>query len=65
MGRPKKSGKFLNIKLSDNVYDTLCRYSDDTGQSKTLAVEWILTKAFNDYYSMPEGQRVPIKGICK
>ena len=61
MGRPKKKSQILNIRLADDVYENLSKYSEDTGQTKTLAVERILSKAFRDYFSLPEGQRVPIK----
>ncbi|MCH4183417.1 MAG: hypothetical protein LKF48_09715 [Prevotella sp.] len=61
MGRPKKESQVLNIRLADDVYENLCKYSDDTGQTKTLAVERILSKAFREYFSLPENKRIPIK----
>lgn len=46
MPRPKKDGHYINCYLDASVYDTLCRYADDVGQTKTLAIERILKQFF-------------------
>lgn len=57
MPRPKKDSKVLNIKLSVPVYDKLEEFCDESGQTKTLAVERFLNKCLNEYFSKPESER--------
>lgn len=52
MPRKKKEGKFLNIKLCADVYDRLENYSEELGQTKTIAVERILREHFDRYDTM-------------
>ncbi|WP_295567570.1 RepB family protein [uncultured Holdemanella sp.] len=49
MPKPKKDWKALNIKIQSEVYEALEKYCEDTGQSKTVVVEYILSKAFKEY----------------
>ena len=49
MARPKKEGKFLNILLEESVAELLEQYCEETGLSKTVAVERILKKAITEY----------------
>lgn len=49
MSKPKKDWKALNIKIQSNVYNELEKYCEETGLSKTVAVERILFKAFEKY----------------
>lgn len=49
MPKPKKDWKALNIKIQSEVYEQLEKYCEDTGQSKTVAVERILSKAFKEH----------------
>jgi hypothetical protein len=49
MAKQNKDWKALNIKLDRTVYEHLEKYCEDTGQSKTVAVERILLKAFEKY----------------
>lgn len=46
MPRQKKDGHYLNCYLDAQVYDTLCRYAEEAGQTKTLALERILKQFF-------------------
>lgn len=47
MGRPKsKDSKALNMKVDVNVFQLLEEYCEETGLSKTVAVERILKKFF-------------------
>ena len=59
MPRQKKDAVSLNIKLATEVSVQLEEYCKETGQPKTTAIERILTEAFRDYFSQPEGKRVP------
>lgn len=49
MPKPRKDWKALNIKIQSNVYNELEKYCEETGLSKTVAVERILNKAFKEY----------------
>lgn len=49
MPRPKKDYKALNIKIDRTIYEQLEKYCEITGQSKTVAVERILDKAFQQF----------------
>jgi hypothetical protein len=57
MPRPKKDSKVLNIKLSVPIYNKLAEFCDESGQTKTLAVERFLNKCLNEYFSKPESER--------
>lgn len=47
MPKPKKEGRFLNVKLENRIYDRFEEYIEEVGQSKTTAIERIL-KGFLD-----------------
>ena len=47
MPKPKKEGRFLNVKLENQIYDRFEEYIEEVGQSKTTAIERIL-KGFLD-----------------
>lgn len=49
MPKPKKDWKALNIKIQSEVYEQLEKYCEETGLSKTVAVERILSKAFKEH----------------
>lgn len=49
MSKPKKDWKALNIKIQSEVYEQLEKYCEETGLSKTVAVERILSKAFKEH----------------
>lgn len=49
MPRAKKDAKILNIKLSSPVYEDLQRICDESGQTKTFAVERALAAYVEDY----------------
>lgn len=49
MPKPRKDWKALNIKIQSSVYKQLEKYCEETGLSKTVAVERILSKAFKEY----------------
>lgn len=39
MAKPKKEGRFLNIKMNVSDYEVLSEYCAITGQTKTIAIE--------------------------
>lgn len=49
MPKPRKDWKALNIKIQSSIYEQLEKYCEETGLSKTVAVERILSKAFKEY----------------
>lgn len=49
MAREKKDYVAFNCKLDRDVAERLDRYCDIKGQTKTLAVERILTGYFDEY----------------
>lgn len=57
MPRRKKNAKVLNIKLDIAVSDKLEAFCEESGQSKTIAVERFLNKCLDEYFSKPESER--------
>ena len=57
MPREKKDARYLNIKLSSDIYDQLDRFCAETGINKTAATEKILARFFKDFFSKPEKER--------
>lgn len=51
MPRPKKDSKLLNIRLATSVSDRLEHYCEDSGQTKTVAVERALEAFIDNYYA--------------
>lgn len=49
MPRPKKDAKILNIKLATPVYEDLQKFCDESGQTKTVAVERAVIAYIEDY----------------
>ncbi len=49
MARPKKNGTYLNVCIETSIYDRLELFCDDSGQSKTVAVERALSSYLDDY----------------
>lgn len=49
MARPRKSFKYLSVKLDKYVSDRFTKYCKDTARNKTTALEVILTRYLNEY----------------
>lgn len=49
MPRQKKDAKILNIKLASAINEKLERFCEESGQSKTVAVERALIMYIEDY----------------
>lgn len=47
MARAKKDYKALNIKIEGTIYERLENYAEEKGQTKTKAVERLLTKSMD------------------
>lgn len=61
MPRPKKDYKVLSIKLSTPIHDKLNLFCDESGISKTVAVEKVLDLFLDGYFDKPEVERRLIK----
>lgn len=57
MPRQKKDARALNIKLSTPIDEKLKRYCEESGQTKTIAVERCLNKCLDEYFSKTEKNR--------
>ena len=55
MARPKKNGTYLNVCIETPLYERLEALCEDTGQTKTVAVERALALYLEDY---EEKQRI-------
>ena len=49
MARPKKNGTYLNVCIETPIYERLVAFSNDAGQTKTVAVGRALTLYFDEY----------------
>ena len=49
MARQKKDGTYLNVRIETPIYERLEEFSEESGQSKTLAVERALMAYMDDY----------------
>ncbi len=57
MARTKKDAKILNVKLDREVHEKLEQFCDESGMTKTIAVEKILRNYFNEYFNRPKEDR--------
>lgn len=49
MARQKKDGTYLNVRIETTIYERLEEFSEESGQSKTFAVERALMAYMDDY----------------
>jgi len=57
MPREKRATKILNIKLIKETNDQLEKFCDETGMTKTTAVEKILRHYFEEYFQRSKDER--------
>lgn len=55
--RTRKESRSLNVRLDMNISEQLEKFCEETGMSKTKAVERIMEMYFKDYFSKPEKER--------
>jgi len=58
MSRPKKEYVPFSCRLAKEVSDELTMFCDETGMTKTRAIEMIMSMFFKHYFSKPEEERV-------
>ena len=61
MPRQKKDAKILNIKLATAVNEKLERFCEESGQSKTVAVERFLDKCLDEYFETRRTSQTELK----
>ena len=49
MGRPKKEGQYLNVRINRDVYDRISEICEEAGHTKAYVVEKALTGFIEDY----------------
>ncbi len=55
MGRPKvKENRAVTVRMEATLADRLDAYCEDSGQSKTLAIERAVERYMDDYYAERE-----------
>ena len=57
MPRKKKDARYLNIKLSSDIYEQLDKFCAETGINKTVATEEIMERFFKEFFYMLEEER--------
>lgn len=57
MSRTKKDAKILNIKLDRKIHEQLEQFCDESGMTKTIAVEKILQHYFEGYFKRSKEDR--------
>lgn len=64
MPRPKKDDKILHIPWVAPVYDKLEQFCEESGMTKTVAIERGLSQFFEPNFKRPvnERKRISIKG---
>lgn len=50
MPRPRKDYKILSCRIERNVYEQLDKFCEQSGQTKTVAIERILNRYFANYF---------------
>lgn len=61
MPRPKKDAKVINVKLDRGIHDRLDQFCEETGMTKTVALERILNQYLDGYFHKPEDERMLFK----
>lgn len=57
MARTKKDAKILNIKLDREIHEQLEKFCEESGLTKTIAVERILQHYFQEYFKRSKEDR--------
>ena len=57
MERKKKDAKILNIKLDREIHEQLEKFCEESGLTKTIAVERILQHYFQEYFKRSKEDR--------
>lgn len=58
MVRQKKDAKPVTFRLDRQIYDQLEQFCEESGQTKTTAIERILGRYFKEYFEKPKDERM-------
>ena len=58
MAKAKKDGRHLNLYIERAVIEQLEKYCEEVGQTKTVAIERILTRYLDNYFDISKEKRV-------
>lgn len=58
MAKAKKDGRHLNLYIERTVIEQLEQYCEEVGQTKTVAIERILTRYLDNYFDISKEKRV-------
>ena len=58
MPRTKKDAKILNVKLDREIHERLDQFCDETGMTKTIALERILNQFLTEYFHKDKADRM-------
>ena len=58
MAKAKKDGRHLNLYIERTVIEQLEQYCEEVGQTKTVAIERILTRYLDNYFDETKKKRV-------
>lgn len=56
MARPKKDGKYVNFYIDSELLKRLKEYCEETGLSKTAAIERFIAKGLEKEYKKQDNQ---------
>ena len=59
MGRPKKEGRYLNVRIDRDVYEKISEICEEAGHTKAFVVEKAIASFIEDY----EEDKVALKRI--
>ena len=62
MPRPKKDNRPISIRLETTLFEKLNQFCEDSGQTKTTAVERALTMYIDNYYEKQQILKEAEKG---
>lgn len=60
MARQKKDAHTITIKMDSQVYNQLEQFCDESGQTKTMAIERILGRYFKGYFDKTPKDRMTL-----
>ena len=65
MGRPKKEGQYLNVRIDRDIYDRITESCEEAGHTKTYVVEKALAGFIRNYKENEEMLRRIKNGSAK
>ncbi len=57
MAQIKKNAKVISMKMDKTISDKLDKFCEETGLSRTVAIEKIVDKHLDEYFKQPKDKR--------